>query len=107
MTKAPRKPTLRKLEPGKSAPRKPEPRKSAPRKPIPRDTNATEVFAGFAQDKKRTGRLPATLGLIIGLVVLVYVGTGIALSGAVPKGASFAGVAVGGCLLYTSDAADE
>nr|WP_249288325.1 VanW family protein [Mobiluncus mulieris] len=96
MTKAPRKPTLRKLEPGKSAPRKPEPRKSAPRKPIPRDANATEVFAGFAQDRKRTGRFPATLGLIIGLVVLVYVGTGIALSGAVPKGASFAGVAVGG-----------
>ncbi|STY98467.1 hypothetical protein [Mobiluncus mulieris] len=68
----------------------------SPRKPIPRDTNATEVFAGFAQDRKRTGRFPATLGLIIGLVVLVYVGTGIALSGAVPKGASFAGSRSGG-----------
>lgn len=82
MTKAPRKPVSRDAK--------------ALRKPAPRDANATEVFAGFAQDKKRSGRLPARIGIIIGIILVCYVGLAAAVSGVAPKGTSFAGVKVGG-----------
>lgn len=67
-----------------------------PKKVPPREAKATEVFAGFAQDRKRSGRLPAAIGILMGVVVLGYVGLAAAVSGAVPKGATFSGVAVGG-----------
>lgn len=68
----------------------------APHTPPPRDAKASEVFAGFAQDKKRTGKLPVAIGILLGVLLLGYVGLAAAVAGSVPKGATFAGVPVGG-----------
>ena len=61
-----------------------------------RTANAAEMFPGFAQDKKRSGKVPVAIGAVIGVLALVYVGVALAVSGALPPGASFAGVSVGG-----------
>ncbi|WP_297591214.1 VanW family protein [uncultured Mobiluncus sp.] len=67
-----------------------------------RTTNATEMFPGFAQDKKRSGRFPVFIGAAIGVLALAYVGVAVAVSGSMPRGSSIAGVSVGG---MTPDAA--
>lgn len=61
-----------------------------------RAANATEMFPGFAQDKKRSGKVPVTIGVVIGVLALAYVGVALAVSGSMPRGSSFAGVSVGG-----------
>lgn len=61
-----------------------------------RPASADEMFPGFAQDKKRSGKLPVIVGSVIGILALGYLGTAAAVAGTVPKGASFAGVPVGG-----------
>lgn len=61
-----------------------------------RDADATEVFTGFAQDKKRSGKLAVSIGVVIVLLLLGYVTVAAAVSGSVPRGTSFAGVDVGG-----------
>ena len=67
-----------------------------------RAANAAEMFPGFAQDKKRSGKVPVAIGVVIGVLALAYVGLALAVSGSMPRGSSFAGVSVGG---MTPDAA--
>ena len=61
-----------------------------------RAANAAEMFPGFAQDKKRSGKVPVAIGVVIGVLALAYVGVALAVSGSMPRGSSFAGVSVGG-----------
>ncbi|WP_249288236.1 VanW family protein [Mobiluncus curtisii] len=78
---------------------RPSPHLSRPVGKVPggaRDANATEMFPGFAQDKKRNGKVPVAIGAAIGILALAYVGTAVAVSGSMPRGSSFAGVTVGG-----------
>ena len=67
-----------------------------------RAANAAEMFPGFAQDKKRSGKVPVFIGAAIGVLALTYVGVAVAVSGSMPRGSSIAGVSVGG---MTPDAA--
>lgn len=67
-----------------------------------RAANAAEMFPGFAQDKKRSGKFPVFIGAAIGVFALAYVGVAVAVSGSMPRGSSIVGVSVGG---MTPDAA--
>lgn len=84
---------------------RPVPRPARPAGKAPggaRTTNATEMFPGFAQDKKHSGKFPVFIGAAIGVLALAYVGVAVAVSGSMPRGSSIAGVSVGG---MTPDAA--